>query len=435
MMSDDNALIQALLSQIMPEWSISKQAYQPTDIANQTSQTNILQDQFQLMANPLLQILNGTFDYSLLDDVQGETVAPETPMLNSYLGNEKYAAVIQGLQNGESPDEAARGAWALATGKEGDAVWDTTAENDPALANYLEVAKSLQPDVAAVRQYQATGGNGMVKSDMAKQLEEMGLSSEQTPDSYFSDSIDQQLIDEERTITDTDKIIDDYLAERRKFSKGATNPHLAGLGQERAASEGYIQDPLPKPQPVNDGTVEGYVESQRFGPSIAEVSSAISDPWLKQMRNSTAIKPWADLFTGGGDDEPDKPQEFAFNGDPGHDAVMQALRERQDEKLGTTTAGGQQDSDVPVQRGKYFGGGDPRDPRSQTAKAMRWDEEKAKRGDRSSSEDIMKYVNAKQGRVHGNSSAIERGLIDRERSSGRTMQRDALTRMLLSMPR
>lgn len=431
-MSEDNALIQALLSQIMPEWSIGEQAYQPTDIANQTSGTNILQDQFQLMANPLMQILNGTFDYSLLDDVEGKSEVPETPMLNSYAGNEKYAAVIQGLQNGESPEEAARGAWAQANGIAGDAVWATKATEDPVLSNYLDVAKSVQPDIAAVRQYQSTGGNGMVQSDMAKQLEAMGLSSEQTPDSYFSDSIERELADEEKTISSTDKIIDDYLAERSKFGKGVTNPYADAVdGVQDVAAEPEVVAEQPTPNTPNRD--EYAIANSPMGRAATgawqgsepyrDVAWNVFGPGLLEGDGK-----WWDDMVGAAEDKLDEPK-YAYNGQPGHDAVMDALRER-DGQMSRTPPIANTSGYTVGDRGS--GAGDPRDPRSQTSQAIKWDEDKAKR---EGGEDIMKYVNAKQGRVHGNSSAIERGLIDRERSSGRTMQRDALTRLLLSMPR
>ena len=401
---EQQALLEYLMQQINPEWSVSKQAYQPFDIANETSGLNIMQDRFQLMENPLMGIINGTFDYSLLDDVYDEGGdAPDSQYTGLYGSNPKYQSMIAMLQGGDSAEDAAMAAWAQHTAaQEGIDISELDSERaaaDPSFKSFQDVAKQIQPEAAAQFQYQSTGGGGkMRKSDMAQQLEAMGISSAQTEDNYFSDSIDQKRIDEARTIESTDRIIKEFEDKKRKFGEGSTNPYLNGLGEAAGETKTTWQKPLPPPSKLSQmepGSAEAAIERGSRGPSLADMISSVANMWQDQAAN--------DL---GQSDGPSK-QVGSKNG-PKTD---------------------------PATRGRYYGGGDPRDPRSQTGKAMKWDADKEKNGGRSSTGDLMKYINAKQGRVHGNSSAIERALVQRERDSGRTAQQDALTKLLLGQPR
>ena len=214
--ADQQALIQYLLQQMTPEWSVSEQAYQPFDIGNETSGLNIMQDRFSLMENPLMAILNGTFDYSLLNDVldegDGASEPPDSTYTNLYGSNKKYAPMIEMLQQGNSANDAALEMFLGEQAAKGEDVSEMTqadAELNPIFKSYVDVANQLQPEIAANFSYQPTGG-GMRKSDMAQFLESMGITSDQTEDSYFSDSIDQDRIDESRMLEDTAKIIKDF---------------------------------------------------------------------------------------------------------------------------------------------------------------------------------------------------------------------------------
>ena len=216
--TDQQALIEYLMQQVTPEWSVSEQAYQPFDIANETSALNIMQDRFSLMENPLMGILNGTFDYSLLDDVYDESGvgdAPDSTYTNLYGSNEKYAPMIDMLRRGNSANDAALEMFlgekvARDPGFAVDEFSQADAENDPMFKSYVDVAKQLQPEIAANFSYQSSGGGKMVKSEMAELLESMGITSDRTEDGYFSDSIDQGRIDESRMLENTAKIIKDF---------------------------------------------------------------------------------------------------------------------------------------------------------------------------------------------------------------------------------
>ena len=408
---DDNALIQALLSQILPEWSISKQEYQPTDIANQTSATNILQDQFQLMAEPLMQILNGTFDYGLLDDVEAEqTAAPDTPMLNSYAGNPKYAAMIDALNNGESPEEAARGAWAVAEGREGDDVWGTTAAQNPSLGNYISVANSLQPEVAAVRSWQNTT-DGMQKSEMAQTLESMGLSSEQTPDSYFSDSIDEQQAGHDAIKETARKALEQWQAHTGKVEYAGAVREAVGGGD----GDGSEPDFGP------DGRWNTVVPGQ-LGHVLNSLEPAGTVDNLK--------KAFGWLTSGPGDDRgvpglpgEERDQLFGAIPDPAPTWASGAL---------STEHTGRAPS---ADQGPGGGGGDPRKRGTRNFEEADRSYRQRQQNDwrQSHALETIQALNAASSGRDG--TWLEKSKINQARNSGRSVQRDALVRSLLSMPR
>lgn len=417
--AEQQALIQYVLQHVLPEWSISEQDFQPTDIGNQASQTNILQDQLDLISNPLMSILNGTFDYSLLDPVGASTPPPETPNLTFYGGNEQYSGVIQSLEGGASVDEAARLAWALEYGITGDDVYKTKATDDPRLKNYIDVAGQLQPEVASRKQWESQAQTTEA-SATTKLLEGMGLPTGQTPDSYFSDSIE-----EDRAHASKSGEI-----EARRRARQTALAEIYGPGKE---------NPFLAPEPESRGPIQQVGERE---PLNVEMPWSSSIPGLAgQIAEFDFLRDAVPDAVSGGRNA----VQFAknalsgiFGGDGTNISESEYQRElrRNAWRAEPGEPGPYEHTRMPMtEEGRGAGGGDPRKPGTRNYDISEWE-----RGQKQYLADQGRRLtvghSSRWGDVAANNKLNqEEREIERERASGRSIQQDAALKLLLNLPR
>lgn len=191
-------LMQIML-QGVPEYYGSKQRYQPTDVGSEIANMSLLEDQMNMAANPLFAILNGTFDYDLLEPVSSfDKEPPNTALLDQYTESGLLDSLLIALQEGYLPEQAAIAQYNAEFPNGEDAISDERGQllkgedANPRYKALLETAKSLAPEVAEIKQYERQRANATFEpSEMGKTLEAMGISSERTPDSHFSDNIEE----------------------------------------------------------------------------------------------------------------------------------------------------------------------------------------------------------------------------------------------------
>jgi len=196
------------VTQYYPEWSVSKQEYQPTDIGSMNANIDLFKDESGLIKDWVLGILTGSFDYagafSGVNEFDEE--APSNALSQKYRNNGKYATLFEGLDAGETAFDAAQTQFVDTYGLTADEVeaMNKAIMNNEALdgrfQNILKVAEAVEGEVADtadyVRRRDFAAANPAGLSDVAKEMQAAGFSTEMTPDSWFSDSIDQDRIDE-----------------------------------------------------------------------------------------------------------------------------------------------------------------------------------------------------------------------------------------------
>jgi hypothetical protein len=189
-MSEDQWLADAALGEYLPEWSISQEAYQPADIGSMSSNISLLKNKLGLVDDWVLAILNGTFDYSLLEpETSFDEAAPDTATSDVYRNSGKYDILFQALDEAETPKAAALAQFFAETGEKVD---ETLEKGPPRYMDLVAMAEKVAGEVYAKSAFETRRDSAAaVKSEMAKTLEAAGLSSELTQDSYFSDSIDE----------------------------------------------------------------------------------------------------------------------------------------------------------------------------------------------------------------------------------------------------
>jgi hypothetical protein len=202
-----------IMLQGVPEYYGSKQTYQPTDVGSEIANMSLLEDQLNMAANPLFAILNGTFDYGLLEPQSSfDKEPPNTALLDQYTESGLLDNMLIALQEGYLPEQAAIAQYNAEFPNAADAISDERgqllvgADANPRYKALLDTAKGLAPEVAEMKQYERQRANATFEpSEMAKTLQAMGISSELTPDSYFSDSIDKLTEDAFKASTEKEK--------------------------------------------------------------------------------------------------------------------------------------------------------------------------------------------------------------------------------------
>ena len=189
-MSEDQWLADAALGEYIPEWSISQEEYQPADIGSMSSNISLLKNKLGLVDDWVVAILNGTFDYSLLEPEKTfDEAAPDTSTSDVYRNSGKYDVLFQALDEAETPKSAALAQFFAETGETVD---ETLEKGPPRYMDLVSMAEKVAGEVYAKSAFETRRDSAAaVKSEMAKTLEAAGLSSELTPDSYFSDSIEE----------------------------------------------------------------------------------------------------------------------------------------------------------------------------------------------------------------------------------------------------
>ena len=202
-------------TQYYPEWSVSKQEYQPTDIGSMNANIDLFKDESGLIKDWVLGVLTGSFDYGLLQPQQTpfEEAAPSNALSQKYRtaegpdGEFVNAKLFEGLDAGMTAQQAAMVAYAEEAGLDEAGVTKLATdinENQPLPGNYtlkLEMAKSIEKEVAeyAAWEQRLEAHNASAPAELneiQKEMQAAGFSTELTPDSWFSDSIDQDRIDE-----------------------------------------------------------------------------------------------------------------------------------------------------------------------------------------------------------------------------------------------
>jgi hypothetical protein len=246
----EQMLLDFALSQNVGEWSIGEQAYQPTDVGSANSNIDLMKSKLGLIGDdvlgPLLAILGKTFDYSSLDDVAGEAAdveaAPNTDVSDQYRNSGFYDQMFIALENGRMPEDAAQAQWQH--NHQDEAFPDIKAgeKGPPEYERLLGLANKVEGEVAQFsgwqRRQEQQASTPMVQSDLAKKLSSLGIPMGPTPDSYFSEGIDDVRSEQERT----EKLYRRLLETDNPFSGQNTLP-AAGLGTA----------PAPAPAPDNGG--------------------------------------------------------------------------------------------------------------------------------------------------------------------------------------
>ena len=192
----------AFVTQYYPEWSTSKQAYQPTDVGSMNANVDLFKDQSGLVEDWVLGILTGSFDYGLLQPVNGfDEEAPSNALSQKYRNNGKYATLFAGLDAGETAFDAAQTQFIDTYGLTEDevkAMNEAITANealDGRFQNILKVAEAVEGEVAATADWQRrsdfAAANPTGLNEIQKKLQAAGISTEMTPDSWYSDSVER----------------------------------------------------------------------------------------------------------------------------------------------------------------------------------------------------------------------------------------------------
>tara|TARA_R110002073_G_scaffold62475_3_gene156626 strand:+ start:619 stop:2652 length:2034 start_codon:yes stop_codon:yes gene_type:complete len=256
----EQALLEYAMQQGVGEWSISEQAYQPTDVGSATANMGLFKDKMGLIGDDdlgmILAIMNGTFDYSLLDDVAGEAAdvvpAPNTDVSDQYRNSGLYDNMFSSLEQGTLPRKAAQAQWQQNNPDVKFPIDDPEAIG--ALVEYqdlLSLANKVEKEVAQYsgwqRRQEQQASTPMVQSDAAKKLAALGVSTEKTTDSYFQGDID-----------DVRARAESSEAEYRRLLGGldgpsGENPYLDSLpasGQQTLSPGLGVGPPVPAPRPA-----------------------------------------------------------------------------------------------------------------------------------------------------------------------------------------
>ena len=192
----------AFVTQYYPEWSTSKEAYQPTDVGSMNANVDLFKDQSGLVEDWVLGILTGSFDYGLLQPVnEFDEEAPSNALSQKYRNNGKYATLFAGLDAGETAFDAAQTQFIDTYGLTEDevkAMNEAITANealDGRFQNILKVAEAVEGEVAATADWQRrsdfAAANPTGLSEIQKKLQAAGISTEMTPDSWYSDSVER----------------------------------------------------------------------------------------------------------------------------------------------------------------------------------------------------------------------------------------------------
>ena len=211
---NEQELLQFLM-QYYPEWSTSKQAYQPTDIGSMNANIDLFKDQSGLVKDWVTGIATGSFDYGLLQPQQTpfEDPAPSNALSQKYRdakgadGGFVNAKLFEALDAGMTAQQAALTAYVAEAGLDKDGAKKLAEDinaNETLPGNYtlkLEMAKSIEKEVAEYadweRRLEAHNAAPPAElTDLQKEMQAAGFSTELTPDSWYSDSIEQDRISE-----------------------------------------------------------------------------------------------------------------------------------------------------------------------------------------------------------------------------------------------
>lgn len=402
--AEEQAILDAILG-VLPEYSTSNGGgFQPIDSGTINYATSLLDDRLGLAENPLLAILNGTFDYSSLDDVEGEREpAPATPTKSLYESNPTMAAAIKLMdEEGYTPREAIKVARFEVEGIQDDP--EDTSERDYLVGE----ATKVRDELAAYTQWESTPGQ-MVQSDMSKQMESYGLPG----GSYGLGDLNTEYDPAVQQASQSASLLEAAEASHRKANEGIPLPegvqerargsagaapegqtHGAGgsVRPEQVMPEGYrsVQPGMMLEAALDYGKVAGEVGSGIVdgGKWAADNSKGIDDSFKAIMDAMQNVGGYSDNQPSGG------PQ--GARGASGGSGMTGAL------KRGIQSAGSRGPTHAPMTRDlDKFGA----------------------------------YVQAKQNANLSAEEARRQSVYSQHVNQGRTPQRDALMSLLGSLPR
>ena len=280
------------LMQYYPEWSTSKQAYQPTDIGSMNANIDLFKDQSGLVKDWVTGIATGSFDYGLLQPVnEFDEEAPSNALSQKYRNNGKYATLFEGLDAGETAFDAAQTQFVDTYGLTEDevkAMNELITKNEPLdgrFQNILKVAEAVGGEVAEYadweRRLEAHNAAPPAElTDLQKEMQAAGFSTELTPDSWYSDSIEQDRANALSSSEEFERLRaeqDAFVADEDRFA--GSNPHQADL-EAFLASQAPVGQVAPGGQaggPRSDGSI---VVNDAFGnPVVVAKEDQAGSPW------------------------------------------------------------------------------------------------------------------------------------------------------------
>lgn len=431
----EQLLTQMLLEQV-PEYYGSKEKYQPADVGSMIANMSLLEDRLGLMADPLMAILAGTFDYNtLIGESDFDEKAPDSAQADWYRSTGLYPELFHALDSGLTPSEAALQQYAsegmpdiTEQLQKGDSV-------DPRYNDLKSIAEKSAEQIAARSGWeQRRDSAGYAKSETGKMLEEMGMSSRAyTPDKYFSDSIAQlrQDRDEGQAGMQDVRTYDDATAKLEAelsalATQGYANKRGADIESQRQVptTADRLQEDAGESSPDvsmgggnwSDSRIATGLDMLSKGPASGFMGSIVS-PWTDMIGLDDAqdwfVDRMGESLSHWGGEVADSARQWGGilgaggGGNPyGDDLAYVLTGERPSEGPGSNS----------------MGGGKPSTNADNNLKARQRGLRKqiAARDDRT--EDFNKaydkHLDSSTGAYH------ERRAIERERKSGRTQQRD-----------
>ena len=427
----EQELVQFLM-QYYPEWSVSKQEYQPTDIGSMNANMDLFKDESGLIKDWVLGFLTDSMDMGALQPVnEFDEEPPATPMSDWYTSSGSYGELFANLRNRETPETAALNQYLSEEGA--DPNIDVNAPNKPARYNeLLNVAKQVLPEIAGFAGYEqrrdAAAANPTGLSPLQEELQAAGFFTGVTPDEWYSDSIEQDRANALSSAEEFERL------QARQDAFVEAEDRFAGSNPHQAALEAFLASQAPGTPEATTGELRephgggGGMWGQEgeflgsVGPAIASIFSGGGGEYVPPPDHGDgagmigqrgelfgSINPmnWSMFGGGGSASKPDKPDE------PGSGGFRDLS----------------QDS------------GDPRDKRSHVGKVADWEYQKKMfeqtaggRSKRKEQED-QKYFDAKRDSVwNAMKLGIEERAIAQSRGSNNIQKQQILDRFL-GLPR
>lgn len=220
------------VTQYYPEWSVSQQEYQPTDIGSMNANMDLFKDESGLIKDWVLGLLTDSMDMGALQPVnEFDEEPPATPMSDWYMSSGNYEEMFTSLSNRETPETAAYNQYI----REGLPDFEMDEPNKPSRFNeLLNVAKQVLPEIAGVSAYEQrrdfAAANPTGLSPLQEDLQAAGIFTGPTPDEWYSDSILQDRENASASLQEFERLQalqDAFVEEEDRFA--GSNPHQGAL--------------------------------------------------------------------------------------------------------------------------------------------------------------------------------------------------------------
>jgi hypothetical protein len=414
------------VTQYYPEWSVSKQEYQPTDIGSMNANMDLFKDESGLIKDWVLGLLTDSMDMGALQPVnEFDEEPPATPMSDWYMSSGNYEEMFTSLSNRETPETAAYNQYI----REGLPDFEMDQPNKPTRFNeLLNVAKQVLPEIAGFSAYEQrrdfAAANPTGLSPLQEDLQAAGIFTGPTPDEWYSDSI---LQDRENALASQQEF---ERLQARQDASVEDEDRFAGSNPHQGALEAFLASQAP-------GTPEATTGELR------EPHGGGGGMWGQEGEFLGSVGPAiAGMFSGG--------DSYAPPPDHGDGAGMIGQRGELFGSLNPMNwsmfgGGGSAPNPAPEQwdgtPDRESWRGDPRDKRSHVGKVADWDYQKKMyeqtaggRSKRKEQQD-QKYFDAKRDSVwNAMKLDIEERAIAQARGSNNIQKQQILDRFL-GLPR